>query len=290
MIAKNDYVAGAGDPVDADDLNNIADVANAGAGLRDSILMGEAFTGATTPQPAYVSISDNKLYRCDGNDTGKLRFAGFVKNTGAANDDAEFQGSGIVGGFSGLDEGQFYYVQDAVGTIGLTPGTYSVRVGLAITATEILIMRNPMKRAGTVSMSNSVGGSANVDTTVDLGWRPSMIVLDYFIQGKTADGGSAKYIAQSGKAVYGPTGTLVANYVYMSGQGATSSLSVPDGIEDMIFDEVNTTVPDVGDDGTGTRTIMSINSVTATGFVVRMAKSGSGGYPAILRATWEAHE
>jgi len=47
--------------------------------------------------------------------------------------------AGIVDGFSGLTPGDIYYVSDTVGTISTTPGTNSIRVGKALTATKLLI-------------------------------------------------------------------------------------------------------------------------------------------------------
>ncbi|MEJ6011444.1 hypothetical protein [Novosphingobium aquae] len=51
--------------------------------------------------------------------------------------DVEFDG--IVGGFSGLTIGSKYYVSDTIGTIQTTPGTNNIPIGIAISATEILI-------------------------------------------------------------------------------------------------------------------------------------------------------
>lgn len=51
--------------------------------------------------------------------------------------DVEFDG--IISGFSGLTIGSKYYISDTAGTIQTTPGTVSILVGTAISATEILI-------------------------------------------------------------------------------------------------------------------------------------------------------
>ena len=48
---------------------------------------------------------------------------------------------GIVSGFTGLTPNSTYYVQDTIGTIGTTPGSTSIPVGVAISTTEILIDR-----------------------------------------------------------------------------------------------------------------------------------------------------
>jgi len=48
--------------------------------------------------------------------------------------------SDIVSGFTGLTPGATYYLSDTNGTISTTPGTTTVRVGKAISATELLIV------------------------------------------------------------------------------------------------------------------------------------------------------
>ena len=135
--AKNNYAGG--EKIASDDLNQISQNANDGGGFRD-LIMGDAFTGTATPQASYQSASDNKLYICDGNDADKLNFLGFVLNTGSADDTADLQTEGIVRGFTGLVEGSYYYVQDDK-TIGTSVGTYAVLVGIAISETELQIIK-----------------------------------------------------------------------------------------------------------------------------------------------------
>lgn len=52
---------------------------------------------------------------------------------------AELQFNGIVGGFSGLTIGSYYYVSNTAGAIGTSAGGTSIRVGRAISATQLLI-------------------------------------------------------------------------------------------------------------------------------------------------------
>lgn len=54
--------------------------------------------------------------------------------------DCRVKFGGIIGGFSGLTPGSIYYVQNTRGTIGTSPGSTSIQVGRAISATQILIM------------------------------------------------------------------------------------------------------------------------------------------------------
>lgn len=102
---------------------------------------GETIAGATLPVPVYQDTSDGEFYACDANVTTKLNFRGFAISDGTNGNPINVQTAGIVSGFSGLTKGK-YYVSDTVGTIATTPGTYAVLVGLAVSATEILILQN----------------------------------------------------------------------------------------------------------------------------------------------------
>ena len=122
------YEFAAGDEMTAAKLNkNI---------IGGSYNAGETINGATLPVPVYQDTSDNEFYACDANDTAKLNFVGFAISDG---NPIDIQMNGIVKGFSGLDEGEKYYVQDTAGTIGKTPGTHKIYVGRAISQTELLI-------------------------------------------------------------------------------------------------------------------------------------------------------
>lgn len=52
----------------------------------------------------------------------------------------DVQVSGVKSGFSGLTPGEFYYLSGTPGSISLTPGSTSVKVGKAVSATELLIV------------------------------------------------------------------------------------------------------------------------------------------------------
>ncbi len=80
-----------------------------------------------------------KIYKADANDTNKLEFVGFTTDNVAADASINVRVSGKQASFSGLTIGKKYYVQDAVGTIGATAGTNSIPVGIAVSATEIIV-------------------------------------------------------------------------------------------------------------------------------------------------------
>jgi len=108
--------------------------------LEKTLTAGETIAGATLPVAVYQNTTDNEFYACDGNDTDKLNFAGFGITDGTDGNDIGVQFTGVVPGFTGLSEGIYYYVQDDK-TIGVNQGTYSIIVGIAISETQLLIVK-----------------------------------------------------------------------------------------------------------------------------------------------------
>lgn len=72
--------------------------------------------------------------------TFRLAVAGFSLNSSIAGDDAILHLAGVVTGFTGLTAGEKYYLQNTVGTIGLTPT--AILVGKAVSDTELLIVHD----------------------------------------------------------------------------------------------------------------------------------------------------
>lgn len=130
---------------------------------------GATITGATLPVPVYQNKTDNEVYACDANDTAATKFLGFAVSNSTNGNAITVQTGGVVGGFTGLDEGEKYYVQDAVGTIGTTPGTLEILVGEAISTTELVIMKGKRFLQGTTSFTSTT------TTAITLGFRPSKI-------------------------------------------------------------------------------------------------------------------
>lgn len=135
---------------------------------------GATINGATLPVPVYQNKTDNELYVCDGNDHTKLKYIGFATSNSTDGNPINFQGAGIVGGFSGLDEGEKYYLSDTAGTISTSPGTYAVLVGVAISPTELLIQKGRRNANGTISVAEGADESTT-NTAITTGFRPSVI-------------------------------------------------------------------------------------------------------------------
>lgn len=138
-----------------------------------SVTAGATINGATLPVPVYQNKTDNEFYACDGNDTAAMKFLGFAISNGTDGASMLVQFNGIVSGFTGLAEGEKYYVQDAVGTIGTTIGTYEVLVGVSISETELLIQKGRRQTSGTGATVSDTSGSL----AVVCGFRPSKITL-----------------------------------------------------------------------------------------------------------------
>lgn len=116
-------------------------------------------TGLTLPQPVYIATSTDAeaggVLLADANDQDALDFVGFAVTNASSGETVYVQTDGIVDGFSSLTKGADYYVQDAVGTIGTSVGTYEVMVGTAISDTEVLMRERDWEYCGTATNTDS---------------------------------------------------------------------------------------------------------------------------------------
>lgn len=144
---------------------------------------GETINGATLPVPVYQDKTDNEVYACDANVNTKYKYIGFAISNSTDGNAIRVQTNGIVPGFTGLAEGEKYYVQDAVGTIGTSPGTMEILVGVAISETELLIQKGRRHTSGNHTFSSTT------TQAVTLGFRPS-IVRVMAVRATTANGGN----------------------------------------------------------------------------------------------------
>tara|TARA_R110000851_G_scaffold96046_1_gene208424 strand:+ start:12395 stop:13906 length:1512 start_codon:yes stop_codon:yes gene_type:complete len=133
---------------------------------------GATIAGATLPVPVYQNKTDNEFYACDANDTDAMKYLGFAISDADDGEDIEVQFTGVVSGFTSLAEGEKYYAQDTVGTIGTAPGTNEVLVGIAISETELLIQKGRRIKNGNTNISAVTASGSEVITC---GFRPSRI-------------------------------------------------------------------------------------------------------------------
>lgn len=138
-------------------------------GLQQTLNAGQTINGATTPVPVYQNKTDNEVYPCDGNDLTALKFMGFAITNGTNGNPINVVTTGLVSGFTGLSEGEKYYLQDAVGTIGTSTGTYEVLVGIAISETELVITKGKRRASGTTTFTTTTS------TAISCGFRPTSV-------------------------------------------------------------------------------------------------------------------
>lgn len=138
-----------------------------------TMIAGGTINGATLPVPVYASTTPNQVFPSDANGTGTMRFIGFAISDGTASSSITVQTSGLVSGFTGLDVGETYYVQDTIGTIGTTQGSTAIVVGVAVTSTTLMIQKPKLAYSDVLAI-----GTANATSTITLGWRPTLVMLD----------------------------------------------------------------------------------------------------------------
>lgn len=259
-----------GDKLDADEIN---------ADLPVVVTAGETLNGATLPVPVYMDDTDNEVKACDANDDTKLEFVGFVISNSTDGNDITLQKDGVVSGFSSLDIGKKYYVQDAAGTIGTTPGTEAVLVGIAISATQILIIntRNRVANGTRANFSQAVSTSENDSdlSTQSIGFRPRMIIISGYLFSNISGNVNVKGILHSNKDT-GATGWQVDDDT-----GSGNFVDFTMGI---------TSISATFDGGSFS---LSIDNLTNDGFDIKLAWSTGATYSGTIQAqqiSWIAIE
>jgi hypothetical protein len=151
-------------------------------------------------------------------------------------------------------------------------------------------------KAGVIT-SVTATSTGNTDTTVTTNFVPKLIRLHYYIQGKGPATGYSSITARKGIAVYDSTGTLMFdNNIYDAPDLSGGGMNADDGYLLQINYNFNSrpdnaTPPTTGSTNTGSsgsQTILSVETVTATSFKIRMAAT-SGGSTCRLRCAYEVH-
>jgi hypothetical protein len=232
---------------------------------------GATINGATLPVPIYQNKTDNEVYACDGNDTAAMKFIGFAVSNGTNGNPINVRFNGVVGGFSGLDEGEKYYLSDTAGTISSTPGTYEVLVGVAISTTEIMIQKGPRFAMGTTTFADAgVDGTVSTHAVV-CGFRPSRIRVKVIKNGATATSGSISML-------FGTWHN--GSYISLSVSADSDTTPGTTGANGTSWLYNASTSPTV-DNWT-----ITITSVTDTGFTISAQQTDAS--PEGIALTWEA--
>lgn len=209
---------------------------------------GETINGATLPVPVFQNKTDNEFYASDANDSSRSEFIGFATSNGTNANPIDVQFTGVLGGFTGLAEGEKYYVQDAVGTIGLTPGTYPILVGIAISTTELLIQRGPRRAAGSFAIGSTVSNQA-----ITTGFKPSVIRIFARNAETTPTFSTVEIIYLHGT-------TNIINVAFSGVGGSVSSSN-----NGRLYDNIAST----------DYVTIGLSSITDTGFTITLAETGT---------------
>lgn len=226
-----------------------------------TVLAGETINGATLPVPVFQNKTDNEFYACDANDNTRYKFLGFAVSDGTNGNPFTVQFSGIVQGFTGLSEGEKYYVTDTVGTISTTPGTQSILVGIAISETELLIQKGLLRAAG----AGGSLGTASSSVVITTGFRPSKINI---------------FAASAEDSAAAQSATLTINWC----NGVAVGLSVfPEtGNPPIVQNSLNLYKAITS----ASYMTFAITSVTDTGFTVSITETGT--FDSVSGFMWEA--
>lgn len=219
---------------------------------------GETINGGTLPVPVYIDKSDNRVYAASSTNnvaSSSMKFVGFATTNATASTTITVQTSGIVSGFSALQEGQKYYVTSK-GTISPTVGTNEILVGIALNTNQLLIQKGRRYASGITSFTN------NTTKVFEIGFRPSRIRF-HAVSALGAEEGQSS----GGWTVQGGN-----NVVYVN-DDATSPVS---GATGQAYYAVN---------GGGNGRQGTVQVVTDTSFDLESGTLGSGGTVYIF---WEA--
>lgn len=187
----------------------------------------------------YAQLDDAELYACDADNINKINFSGFAISNSTDGNPISFQGSGIVRGFSGLSKGKKYYIQDDK-TIGTSPDTYEVLVGVAISETELLIQKGNRYASGVQAIANSTA-----TYTITTGFRVSKVSIQGIAYTGSAYGDSSGGWTKAGSndCIYKTNaGAGTQATAYRNGTDAVYLQGVVSNVTDTSFDIVNTKV------------------------------------------------
>jgi len=225
---------------------------------------GGTINGATLPVPVYASSTDSEVYAADANVTQKMKFIGFAVTNSTDGNAITIQTEGVVDGFTGLSIGEKYYLSDTVGTIATTAGTQEILTGIALSSTQVMIQKGQRFAAGTFQQADAGADETVSTTTIELGFRPSVIrmtaVMNTFNDTHISTG------------VYA-NGTNHSNWT--AGDGATSAIGRSDVYTINLWDSA------------GTETWQgTIALLTDTGFSVSTKQKVVS--PSVAYFVWEA--
>lgn len=243
-------------------------------GASSAFTTGEAVDGSTTPQVVCIKASDGLLYKADANNATLNLAIGFVNTNALITTTPTLVTSGFIGGFTGLTQNATYYVSDTAGSISTTQSTTcAIPVGKAVSTTTLQI--NLGKRVATGSIAHGSAAAGTQDVTTTIGFRPTKVTLGVqgAVTGSTSTGnvvGTLHY--------YGTTQISQGSFNEDDAGGAAiTQLNV---VSAMAQTGSTTGCYARSSGGNRAEIVVTLNSVSATGFVTRIVnttQAGAGG-------------
>lgn len=195
--------------------------------------IGESITATGAPKAVYIKASDSKVYKASAATQAHVDgFIGFVVVDGVLNDPRRVFGPGkVVSGLSGLTVGAPVYLGDTAGAISATSGTIALQIGVALSATSMLVTGFKTK----TGQGDGSDGALNFDgSSTVLGISPGggVYTLTRDIFGTTITlSGSGTIVITNGYAVYATVGIVRsagsnAKFQYNGNNGGNATNSV----------------------------------------------------------------
>jgi hypothetical protein len=211
------------------------DVANKGY-VDSAYATGTAGVAITAGQALFMSTTSSLFQTSSSVATSTFNFVGISENTYALGATVTFTYPGRVNhAQSGLSPGYFYYLNGTTGQLSTTPGTFTARVGLALSATDLLILPPKYVRTGTYVCT----GTGN--TFGETGFYPAIVRIS---AGSTAVGAvipGSSYSDDSGgirglNQSTGVAGTVSGNtWSDRNGSGVVSTGSITKSVTGITF-------------------------------------------------------
>lgn len=191
---------------------------------------GENIDASTVPQAVYLKESDGRVYKTDATSATEaiFSFIGFAilgQNITTGNT-IRVQTDGLVAGFTGLTLGGYYFLTNTVGTISTTAGTFSLRIGRAVTATKLIIGIGKKVVKGLQSLTTT--GS----TTITVGFRPDRVLC--YANGDNSTNSSGEWNPHNANMCVASVSTISASYNNFSWSISSSAGNFHQGVIDTI--------------------------------------------------------
>lgn len=151
------------------------------------------------------------------------------------------------------------------------------------------LLHTHITSASGVMTEVNVNTSQTIDRTINCGFQPTTIILNYWIQGHTANSGTNIYKKYAGIATFNGT-TMTCNYFlgYLGDGSDNTAVTANSMLEPGSSEEIKAGAAGAGNAGEAEIKV-TINSVSATGFVIRNVISEYGTGPATrAKIAWTA--